>query len=614
MLFLVALLVTLSLHLNGAEVPEIPVPKLKDLTFDYLYEALKTNAEPPSEGTFGSVDIQASHPSIQLASKLLEDLLTDPTIKGEHFSRFIQNLILRSEQSIGDGSSADGIACYIEQFMQNPQMTPASFYARKIQYYSIKEARLTEDFIEPAYLSAVHNFGVSSDNHYLYALSSHHGYEDQKLKKHLVFTLYNIQTKKVQKITIPIKIPLDPQLRSDQKPDRDDISDYIISYNSDTQNFLLFLPRRNNDSDIFVFCSFNSDKPIVKEVNNALLKNIDYTNNYYPVWQFIEDSIIGASANQYFLYDKSSNIIIPLEYDIKSQRGSYKQNNESKKSPPFMVLKAKINKRKPTIMFIKYILPPSMIPAYQNILNSKTAMIEPPLSDLLTTCLFFDPLNLRYIESKYDRIHKTPVIHIYSIFSEQLTDALKIINQKWLMATKPNAKHDTNFLNDAWYIYHAEKCTDLFLDLESNSPILTKISPELLKIYPIYPLLTNLQKEVILRKRSPYLNEIYTFLTDSQKATILKDRLLERKDIDPLLIDEQKTKISEYKTKLTQTSLRSSWKPVSLASLAKGLRQDIGSFYTRRKYDILGVMTVLGAFAGYAWAGRKLYRWYYPPR
>lgn len=421
-----------------------------------------------------------------IAGKLLENLLSDPTTSGPRVSQPIGDL-----GQVGGTSSKNGIACHI---YASAGLTNSAI--NKVQYYQIKNSTLissqaTIDLPHLSHKNAMHHCGVSSDDQYLYALYTTETFSSSNHQIKLTFSLFKMHTQKVKNIEIVFNFE---GVEYSHLTYTEGVKHSSIAYDEKTQEFLLFFPRYGQKSSIFVFCRFDNDKPTLRAVDNNQIKTI----NAPLQWQYIDNSLIATASGKYFIYEPSSTHIISnnMRYDAASKTITYAYNLGTETTPPIIVLKPKkINLGTMTPIDVVYLA--SFIPNYQEILNNKIIAMEPSFTDK-SSGLSFDPSRLRYLGCSQSGLFIGHV-SIVGIFSQALVDALKIINQKWQLSIRPDAPPYVNILYDAWYIYHAEKQTDQFFNLQETSPILQKVSPELKKIYP---LLNASQKTEARKKRT----------------------------------------------------------------------------------------------------------------
>lgn len=522
MLSLLLFLLYIS-HIYTAE----NVPSLKTFAADAVVSSLKTNVPGDIPTNFAN----------QIAGKLLEDLLSDSTTRGgTQISQPIKNL-----QYIGQTSSNNGIAGYYEN--------------HTVQYSHITASTLTlDDTPLKTNLKLFNNWppcGVSQDNRYVWAffeLMDPPSSPDSDVTYQHVFALQDIKTKEEKRFSLDFNVH------------KSLINHCTIAYNKKNRQFLLFFSRYRSESAMFVFCSFDDDEPIIQATDNTAVKGLARKTKIQ--WQFIDDTIIAATPHAYFVYEPQTRDIIELTYDVTSQKGYYIHNSEQKVTPPFIMLKAKeaeLGYKK----FAYNAYPASFIPNFQEILNTKIYTMVPPIHHSpKRTYLFFDSANLRYLKSEYiPDVPSMQMVNVTNVLSQPLVSALEVINQKWSVDSKLTIPLYTNIVYDAWYIYHAEKQTDQFLNLQENSPILAKISLELRQVYPL--------------------------LTPSQKTSALKKRAEKAKLMTAI-----------------PPAFSSTWKPVNATALLKGIRQNIGAWWgtkTKALYATLkrNQLTITGSIIGF---------------
>lgn len=408
-----------------------------------------------------------------IAENLLERLLKNSEVKSNTYT--INNLRLTSPYP----GSANGIACLLE----NNNL----YY---VQYFEEKDSKLiaTAHALE---LKVYPTFGISSDGIYLYAQIR---VEQADSRSYKSFFHYS---KKNEPVNI-IGLPHNPN---------------FTAYNSLAQEFITveINSHSNHCTIAYISCqdhvikktiSVDIDpKKITETVRNILI---------HGSWTCIDGQLIGIPQN-----DSRSQIIAGKEYITFNQNTDtfdvHTFNNEYA-TDMFFRLEIQYD---PARLYLSHygIHPQRFIPNYQAIIQEKINKKSDKFGR-------WDFLNLRL----YNNDGST--ITIADIFSNELKKAIRFMNTQYF-----NTTYD-NILYDAWYIYHAEKQTYQFTQLNTHSPILNHVSKEIKEIYPL--------------------------LTEAQKKPLLEKYAVEQ-------------------SKLSQAGvLGSSWKPVALL---KSLRRDLGAWY-----------------------------------
>lgn len=462
-----------------------------------------------------------------IAENLLERLLKSSEVKSN--THTINNLQLISPY-VG---AENGIAC-----LRNG---PNENYV--IQYFEEKKSKLvpTEHMFELKQRPFM--FGISSDNEYLYTFIDT-AYDKPKTNQSF---FYYRKTDEWDATTRVLNVPYVGGRK-------------FVVYNATAKEFIIENQTYGSNRCILTYISCK-DNTIIKEISiDTDPKNITKPTKdliQQSSWTYMNGQLIGIP----YMESMQSQFRPGKEYLIfNTHNNKFDVHAFDAEDKAEMFFRLQVNRDKTLNPYILYgIHPKNFLPKYQAIIQEKINKIANNKGE-------WDFLNLRLCHGNTSKITVT------SILSNELNKAIRVMNTQYF-----NTTYD-NILYDAWYIYHAEKQTYQFTQLNTHSPILQHVSE---KIKEIYPLLTEIQKKPLLEK---YAVE---------------------------------------HSKLSQAGvLSSSWKPVALL---KSLRRNVGAWSKAWSYNIslwtstrlgrellLSTAVVLGTIgAGSFIAGRKLYQYRY---
>lgn len=397
-----------------------------------------------------------------IAKALFENLLSNKALKGETYTQ--------PAEGIGGQSSLEHVALL-----------------KKDRVYSWNiETNKThlEQFLPQVNVNKKPSYGVSFDNKYVYITTSAEGME---AVLHVFYPLGATNAKSGHSLitTIPHGPP----------PVRTAIYRTNTVYNSSTQHFIPTCISINNFGKSFYHFLLPTLTKGVLDLQTISLETMQakgHTELNLPIlekfvkWNFIDNDLVSIVSVH--------NHLVALIYNPITKELTSLNEEQTKEKYQFMY----------NVSLYQWfpLKKGSPFDNYVNIINDRIwNTLAPKFRGSELDYRYFDFAYLRYLQYSASK-HEARVINL---LPQKLLHLRNFMEQKYF--SNPNSAQEYPHIDlDLWYASHAQRNTDIFKELtkyyvlwhgknilkipehaQSYRKIIKKISPEILKIYPLTP-------------------------------------------------------------------------------------------------------------------------------